>query len=124
MQPHGLLLLVLNCAPSLIFVIILPVLSWSSSHCDMVNPSGSVYCLFWYNGMCLSLQGYPYSREKLFQAAQFDIPPPLRALVWAALLGVKVWLVLFVVRRVIRYRVGAYPISDNSVGWNSVKLLH
>ncbi|XP_065188114.1 TBC domain-containing protein kinase-like protein isoform X1 [Sycon ciliatum] len=35
------------------------------------------------------LEGYPYSRDRLSKAAQHDIPPPVRAHIWAALLGVK-----------------------------------
>ncbi|XP_077869431.1 TBC domain-containing protein kinase-like protein, partial [Saccoglossus kowalevskii] len=35
------------------------------------------------------LKGYPYTKERIWKEARVDIPPLVRALVWAALLGVE-----------------------------------
>ena len=35
-------------------------------------------------------QGYPFTRDRILKEARIDIPPPLRAKVWAALLNVQV----------------------------------
>jgi len=35
------------------------------------------------------LEGYPFTRDRILKEARIDIPPPLRAKVWAALLNVQ-----------------------------------
>ena len=38
----------------------------------------------------ISFQGYPFTRDRILKEARVDIPPPLRAKVWAALLNIQV----------------------------------
>lgn len=36
------------------------------------------------------LQGYPYKKNLMWKEARVDIPPLVRGLAWAALLGIEV----------------------------------
>lgn len=48
------------------------------------------YIITFFAANLFSLKAYPYKKNQIWKEARIDIPPLLRGITWAALLGVEV----------------------------------